>query len=330
MTPLSPIKRRLVLQGARCEICPLRDKVAVLPEPARSAFGMFRYAIVGEGPGRTEEKLGRPFVGMSGKFLDRLIMVQAKLFRGRAHVTNAMLCRGESDKENETARKCCAPRLLTELAALPREAPIVLLGSSALQTVLATKSIILSRGFIWTAPEIDPKVLETERRKVAKHVPGSDSRKQAELAAETFEARAKLAGRTILPTLHPAFVLRSETWHAIIKLDFARIGRVVRGEVDVKKLADVGSHVVTQSVTKLRKLGPSVSLDVETTVAASPLLAKLLCVGLSDGLNTIVLWPWSRAKMASKLLRWLRTRREVVGHNLFGFDRIVLERNGIK
>jgi hypothetical protein len=72
-----------------------------------------------------------------------------------------------------------------------------------------------------------------------------------------------------------------------------------------------------------------VALDVETTHTGSPLTAELLCVGVGDTKNVVVLWPWRR-KLAKPLAKFLRTRAAVVGHNLMGFDAIVLERHGVK
>jgi uracil-DNA glycosylase family 4 len=320
--PSSPDKAKVAARalGARCNLCPLKDRVAVAPSAPSKGLSLI---LVGEAPGRVEEKLGAPFMGQSGQLVNRLLASEAKVPRQATYLTNAALCRGESDRDNEAAAKFCAPRLLRELSSLPRNVPIAPLGKAAVNSVLGLSKILLTRGFIWTLPEV---AYEDSQAKISKTPPGL-KRKLVELRYDTLRFRHKLAGRVALPSIHPAFVLRSESWHPVIRADFRRIGRAVRGEI--KKLDSEGGHLVTQDVRKLYSLGPIVSLDVETTKAKSPLLAELLCVGLGDGKREIVIWPWL-PRLAKALAKFLATRREVVGHNLIGFDKVVLEQAGIK
>jgi hypothetical protein len=198
-----------------------------------------------------------------------------------------------------------------------------------MNSVLGVDAIMRLRGFVFTGAEIEESKIKAASRLCLKHPPGSIPYQTAALKAETLRGRAKLAGRKIFPSLHPAFVLRSEVWHAVSKIDFKRIGRAVRGEL--KALADFGSPAVVAGNTRpLARLGRVVSLDVETTRTHSALTAKLLCVGLSDlSGKTVVLWPW-RSSLAKPLSRWLRTRKAVIGHNLMTFDRVVLERHGVQ
>ena len=286
-----------------------------------------RLTLVGEAPGRVEEKFGGPFLGLSGKLVDKLL-VGNHLKRSETYLTNAALCRSEVDKENEIAAVCCAPRLLNELAATPAGVPIAALGKTASATLLETRSILLARGFIWEVPPGDPVKLETARKAVLKQPPDTPNRGRAELKYQTLLGRARLSGRTVFPMLHPAFILRSETWHPILKQDFRRVARWIATGAGGLALQDLGEHQTTQDVGALYRLGPEVSLDVETTMSGSALTAKLLCVGLSDGMLTVVLWPW-RPGMAAGLGAFLHSRKAVIGHNLMQFDKIVLERHGI-
>ncbi len=155
---------------------------------------------------------------------------------------------------------------------------------------------------------------------------GGLPRARAELKHATLEGRGLIANRPVFPMLHPAFILRSETWAPILRQDFKRLARWIKeGGLE---LQDLGEHIVTQDVDRLYQLGPTISLDVETTMSGSPLTAKLLCVGMSDGATTVVLWPWS-PRLAPKLSQFLHSRAGVIGHNLFQFDRVVLERHGV-
>lgn len=331
-----------VKNGARCDLCPLRGKTAVPPAPAT---GRLRLVIVGEGPGKHEEKAGLPFVGASGRLLDGTLRENGIRNRNEMHITNAALCRGESEKDNEKAALCCAPRLLNELAGIYRDVgrsddaasagairadhpPVVALGKAATFSVLGTKKIMYARGFVWKAAEIDPAVIRAAARKAEK--PGA-KQEAAVLAAAHLEGRAPLAGLTVFPVLHPAFILRAETWTPVWRIDMRRALRwAFEGP---SSLEDQGAlRVGGPSV--LEGLGDVVSLDIETD-GVKPLECKMLCVGvahvLPDGKTApaAVIYPWKR-EYAKPLREWLRTRKAVVAHNGRGFDEIVLAQHNVK
>ncbi len=49
--------------------------------------------FVGEGPGREEDLAGEPFVGRSGKLLDRLMWEELGFTRDRCYIANVVKCR---------------------------------------------------------------------------------------------------------------------------------------------------------------------------------------------------------------------------------------------
>ena len=55
--------------------------------------------VVGEGPGREEDRLGRPFVGRSGQLLDRLLAEEAGLRRAEAYIANVVKCRPPDNRD---------------------------------------------------------------------------------------------------------------------------------------------------------------------------------------------------------------------------------------
>lgn len=293
--------------GARCDICPLAKTGKPVPPTAKTPV----LAIVGEGPGRAEEKLGAPFVGASGKFLDDRLRKDARIDRDSCHITNAALCRGEKDKDNERAAECCAPRLLAEVEKLPANVPVVALGKTATRVLLGVRNILSSRGFIWRAREIEPATIRATKKK--------DS-----LKGETLALRAFLAGRVILPTLHPAFVLRADTWKPISELDWRRIGRVVRGKV--KKLEDECDYQIG-GPELLRDFGPAVAADIETD-GIRPLECGILSIGISDGRRTVELWPW-HDWFARDVAAFFASRSHVIFHNGNNFDLLCLEQHGV-
>lgn len=327
-----PLKRAARALGARCDICPVRDTGipvgSVGPSPAKA-----KLVIVGEGPGGHEERTGVPFIGRSGKLLDQLLKNEARISRSDCHINNAALCRShDRDEDNDTAGECCAPRLHAELARTPKSTPIAALGGGAAASILGTEGIKLIRGFVWRASEVAEKEIKALERKVLKQEPGTPTRALAELRASTLHGRLALSGCLVLPTLHPVYVLKNEMGHPIIRLDFRRIGRAARRELgpdDAAGKFEVFPPIPNGRLQKALWALPSVvSLDVETTDSGSALTARLICVGVGWRGNVVIVWPW-HSRVAGMLQRFLRSRREVVGHNMIAFDRVVLERHGI-
>lgn len=319
-----------VAAGARCDLCPLKGNTVVPPKPSALPTQL---VFVGEAPGRKEEIQGVPFVGQTGQFL-RGLCREVDIDFPAAALTNSALCRSNIDKENDEASVCCAPRLLRELAAFDPKIPIVTLGKASTLSVLGVRSIMHARGFVWTARELDPGPAWKAAKKAK--LRGAPKWKQLWLKAQIIEGRSKLGGRTVLPTVHPAFVLRSDTWLPVLKNDLDRIGRWVRGDLTHEMLLENGPYVVVSKRDdirrELRKLGPDIDVDVETGASttggndgADPLRNRLLCVGISDGDHTVVIWPWR--KTFAPIVNSLFKRSKSIGmHNGYNFDQIVLDR----
>lgn len=335
--------------GARCDICPLKGNTFV---PYSAPAGKPLLVLVGEGPGRREEMERTPFVGITGRQLNT-VLHDVGLARERAWVTNAALCASDDDRENARAAECCSPRLLKELSKIPADVPIVPLGKSAVQSVLGVKSVLLARGFVWTARDLEDPVkaalanvekLKRDRR--TKPEKGRD----AVLRLQTLKQRHKLAGRTVLPTLHPTFAfIHNELWAPIFELDMNRVGRWIRGELTAAMLVDniervdslrelrkrERTFIVTDSVKDLaaasKILGNEIGCDIETEriKPLSPMLAPILCVQLSDGKRSVVIAPWDPKRHAPALAAFLKGR-VVVFHNGYCFDQIALTcRDGV-
>ena len=90
--------------------------------------------IVGEAPGRREDELGRPFVGMAGRLLD-VLLGHAGLKREEVYITNVVKCRppGNRDPKQEEI-EACLPYLLRQIR-LIKPKVIVALGRIAGSTL---------------------------------------------------------------------------------------------------------------------------------------------------------------------------------------------------
>jgi len=86
-TPAIVSLRGLRRAEAQCTRCPLyRLATQVVPGQGRASAQLM---LVGEQPGDSEDKSGKPFVGPAGRILDRALK-DAQIARGDVYVTNAV------------------------------------------------------------------------------------------------------------------------------------------------------------------------------------------------------------------------------------------------
>ncbi len=139
ITSLDDLKEE-ALQCRRCRLCETRNTV-VFGEGNPEARLMF----IGEGPGRTEDETGRPFVGRAGELLTRIIENGMRLRREDVYIANVVKCRptvdglGKKDRPpdpEETA--ACSPFLLRQIELIQPEV-IVTLGNPSTRFLLKTQ-----------------------------------------------------------------------------------------------------------------------------------------------------------------------------------------------
>ena len=146
-----------------------------------------RVMIVGEAPGRDEDLQGRPFVGLAGKLLDRMLAAidldRAQAEAGRSvYISNMLPWRPPQNRDprpDEIAMMLPFVRRHVELAAPD---VLVLMGNISCHALLGRKGITRLRGS-WT----------------------------------------EALGRPALPMFHPAYLLRNpgakrEAWHDLLML----------------------------------------------------------------------------------------------------------------
>jgi DNA polymerase len=149
---------------------------------SRTVFGVGcarpRIVFVGEGPGADEDRQGIPFVGRAGQLLTRMIAAMT-LTREQVYIANVVKCRPpENRTPTEEEAQACLPYLYRQLAIL-RPAVIVTLGRPAAQALLQTNTPIgRLRGEFYDFPP-----------------PGLQ--------------HLGLPPTSLMPTFHPAYLLRS-------------------------------------------------------------------------------------------------------------------------
>ncbi len=144
--------------------------------------------FIGEGPGADEDRAGKPFVGKSGQLLDRML-ASIGLDRTKCLITNVVFWRPPGNRTPTDAEvQACLPFLHRQIA-LVRPKRLVLVGGLSAKVLTGNPAGILRSRGKW----------------VQVQVPGLE----APLPA--------------LPTLHPAYLLRTpgakrEAWADLVLL----------------------------------------------------------------------------------------------------------------
>ena len=146
-----------------------------------------RVMVIGEAPGREEDRAGKPFVGRAGQLLDRMFAA-IDLARGSAdaqsalYITNVLPWRPPSNRAPDAAEIAMMLPFLERHIALAAPEVIVLMGNTPCQALLGRSGITRMRGN-WT----------------------------------------ELQGKPCLPMFHPAYLLRNpiakrEAWADLLAL----------------------------------------------------------------------------------------------------------------
>lgn len=123
-----------------CRLCAERKRVVVGEGPAPAPI-----LIIGEGPGRDEDREGRPFIGEAGRFLWHEADGQG-LDLARCYVTNVVACRPPENRVPlADEAEACRPRL-EAIARLVQPGLIVAVGGVALTALTGEVTIHKFRG----------------------------------------------------------------------------------------------------------------------------------------------------------------------------------------
>ncbi len=136
----------LHMQISQCRLCTLSES-RNLTVPG-SGPPSPRIMLVGEAPGREEDRKGLPFVGRAGRILDEALK-QAGLERQEIFITSVIKCRPpQNRKPKKSEIKLCLPYLMHQIEIL-RPIIICLMGNTAASALLGQQGIASLRGQIW-------------------------------------------------------------------------------------------------------------------------------------------------------------------------------------
>ena len=146
--------------------------------------------FVGEAPGRDEDRQGEPFVGRAGQLLTRIIEA-IELRREDVYIANVIKCRPPQNRNPEPDEvETCRPFLFAQIDAVAPRV-IVALGSFAVRTLLDDEKLPVSRA-----------------------------------RGRVYACR----GAKLIPTFHPAFLLRSPERKRDVWDDMKRVRSILRGD----------------------------------------------------------------------------------------------------
>lgn len=130
-------------QILKCEKCVLhKTRTNVVPgEGSAKAEIMF----IGEGPGKNEDELGRPFVGAAGKLLDKLIE-SIGLKRADVYIANVVKCRPPQNRDPLPKEVDFCRKWLDKQVEIIKPKIIVLLGRHSMDRFLLNQKISLDHG----------------------------------------------------------------------------------------------------------------------------------------------------------------------------------------
>jgi uracil-DNA glycosylase len=146
--------------------------------------------FIGEGPGRDEDLQGEPFVGRAGQLLTDIITKGMGLRREDVYIANVVKCRPPENRNPEPDEVGSCEPFLKQQIDLVRPEIIIALGKFAVQTLLQSKAPITKLRGNWHSYH----------------------------------------GIKLMPTFHPAYLLRSPGDKKLVWEDIKKVIKEMRGE----------------------------------------------------------------------------------------------------
>jgi len=186
---------KLNLEMKACSKCVLRSgcKQVIPGDGNAEAQIMF----IGEGPGKKEDELGKPFVGAAGKFLDEMLGI-INLKREDIYIANTVKCRPPENRDPLPEEKnICWPWLLEQIRIIQPKL-IVTLGKHSMEIFL---------------PNF--KISEIHGQAMRREVP------------EFRQASLPASRQVFFALYHPAAALYNGSMREVLIKDFKRIPKVL-------------------------------------------------------------------------------------------------------
>ncbi len=172
--------------ASSCYLCPLAKtrKNVVFGEGDENADLMF----IGEGPGVHEDEQARPFVGLSGQLLDKIINNVFNAKRSQVYIANIVKCRPPNNRVPSLDEVAfCRPYILQQIKTIKPKL-IIALGSTSYH-----------------------------------HLTKKYDTKISQVRGEVFD----FEDTKLIPTFHPSFLLRNPSAKKLVFNDMLRAKRIL-------------------------------------------------------------------------------------------------------
>ncbi|PKP22674.1 MAG: uracil-DNA glycosylase [Bacteroidetes bacterium HGW-Bacteroidetes-21] len=185
--------KKTVLACTKCRLSETRTQVVFGEGNPQGGI-----LIIGEGPGRDEDLQGRPFVGRSGKLLDKILADCGFNRTNHVFIANIVKCRPPENRVPLPDEKAaCIPFLMKQIELLDPKI-ILLLGATALNGL------------------VDPKLKITKVR------------------GQWMEWNNRL----VMPVFHPSALLRNPNLKPETMEDFKKVVAKYREVIDPKHISE--------------------------------------------------------------------------------------------
>lgn len=259
-----------------CGICKLCNNGCLSPKMPVDGNGEKKILLVGEVGGAHEDKSGKPFVGPSGWYLEKVLRKIGVEMRRDCWITNSIICKPEGNRaptDNEIAY--CRPNIIQAIKHLK---PIVIipLGTSAVKSIL---------GWLWKEDEKGLGIF----RWAGWRIP------------------CQKINSWVCPTFHPSFLLRSsdnDREDVVAQMYFERHLRAAVNKAERRPWPrippDFNNEVVVIqdpktavfNIHQIIEMGKPVAWDIETTMLKPDSKdAEIVCCSMSNGDFTFA-FPW--------------------------------------
>lgn len=157
-----------------------------------------RLMFIGEAPGFYEDQKGEPFVGAAGRLLDKVMKEVLGLDRSQVYITNVVKCRPPQNRDPEPDEIASCQPYLLAQLKFINPRVICTLGNFASKTILNTSAGI------------------TRMR----------------------GKKMKAYGAVVVPTFHPAAILRNGRLLEVFKQDFLTLKEIIEDDDSVQPRDD--------------------------------------------------------------------------------------------
>lgn len=170
------------LKCTKCDLCKDRTNVVF-------GYGnpLAEVMFIGEGPGEQEDLQGKPFVGRSGKLLDKMLLEVGLSRENNIYIANMVKCRPPKNRDP-----------------LPEEQNMCI-DWLRNQTALLKPKIIVAVGRIAAMRIIDPNIKITKDH------------------GKFYEKKNVI----MMPTIHPAAILRNPKQKVLVEEDFLKLKKKI-------------------------------------------------------------------------------------------------------